>query len=259
MQSWLGLSLAKPMGLCWRNLRFVQRRSVWCPTWLGAFCIVVLLVGPVAWWCTCGEAFLSLTRRLPPEVLVVEGWIGLDGIRAAGTEFEQHGYQYIVPVGGMTSDHWDKDSSSYADMAEEELVRSGIPKEKIIVAQATDTETQRTYESASAVWRALRARGVRPKTLNVFTFGPHARRSRLVFAKVLEPETKVGVISWIRSGHNARRWWQSSERAREMLTESAGYLYEALLNSRRASNSPSAGVSADFSEHSPLNSKGAAP
>jgi hypothetical protein len=33
-------------------------------------------------------------------------------------------------------------------------------------------------------------------------------------------------------------WWQSSERARELLTETAGYIFEALLNSGRSVNSP---------------------
>jgi hypothetical protein len=33
-------------------------------------------------------------------------------------------------------------------------------------------------------------------------------------------------------------WWQSSERAREMITETAGYLFEAILNAGRRSNSP---------------------
>ena len=43
-------------------------------------CIVVLMLIPVAWWCRCGESFLSLTSRLPAEILVVEGWVGRDGI-----------------------------------------------------------------------------------------------------------------------------------------------------------------------------------
>ena len=123
-------------------------------------------------------------------------------------------------------------------MAASELIRSGIPREKIIVAPARDVKSQRTYESAVGVWRALRAKGIQPKSLNVFTYGPHARRSRLVFSKVYGPETEVGVISWVPSDSEALPWWRSSERAREMITETAGYLFEALLNSSRRSNSP---------------------
>ena len=74
--------------------------------------------------------------------------------------------------------------------------------------------------------------------LNVFTLGPHARRSRLVFAKVCQPATQVGVVGWAPSGSEGMEWWRSSERAKELLTETAGYVYETLLDSGRGSNSP---------------------
>jgi len=136
---------------------FCSTPTVWCPTWLGSFCIVVFLVIPLAWWWNYGESVLSVTRRLPAEVLVVEGWIGRDGIRATRTEFDQYGYQYIVTTGGMTSGFWDDGLSNYADMAAGELIRLGVPKGKIVLARATETESHRTYESAVAVWRALEA------------------------------------------------------------------------------------------------------
>ncbi len=232
-----------------RWLRLFQRRTVWCPTWLGSFCIVALLVIPVAWWWSCGESFLSLTSRLPAEVLVVECWIGRDGVRAAGAEFEQRGYQYLVATGTLAAERWRQGSSTYAEMAENELIRSGIPKDRIIVAPARDTQRQRTYESAAAVWRALDARGIHPNALNVFTLGAHARRSRLIFAKVYRLKTKVGVVDWVPSGYKAGPWWRSSEQAKELLTETAGYLFEALLNSGRGSNAPSEGASPDLAQH----------
>jgi hypothetical protein len=218
------------------KLRLVQRRTVWWPTLLGSFCILLLLAVPAAWWCTSGESFLSSSRRLLAEVLVVEGWIGSDGVRAAATEFGGYGYQYVVATGGVaTAKGWGQAGWSYAEGADHELIRSGIPQDRIIVAPSRDTESQRTYESAVAVCRALQARGIHPKALNVFTLGPHARRSRLVFAKVQGPETKVGVVGWTPSGYQALPWWRSSDRAKELLTETAGYLYEAVLNSGRGS------------------------
>ena len=223
-----------------QRLQLIRRRTVWCPTWIGTFCLVLGLGIPLAWWVIRGEAFLSSTERLPAEVLVVEGWIGRDGVRAAGVEFAQRGYQYIITTGGRTTaERWEKGGWSYAEGAEHELVRSGVPEDRIIVAPARDTDTQRTYESAVAVWRALQAKGIKPRTVNVFTFGSHGRRSALVFAKVLGPETKVGVISWAPPGYSSTPWWRSSDRAREMITETAGYLFEAVLSSGRRSNSPS--------------------
>ena len=93
---WRRMSMKHAMGL-----RLVQRRLIWCPTWLGAFCLLVLLAAPVVWWGVWGEAFLSASCRLPAEVLVVEGWVGEEGVRVAAAEFRQHEYRYIVASGGI--------------------------------------------------------------------------------------------------------------------------------------------------------------
>ena len=234
------------MFLGYARLRLFQRRTIWCPTFLGWLSILVLLTSPLVWWYNCGESYLSLTRRLPADVLVVEGWIGRNGIRAAAAEFEERGYKYVVASGGeVTGGGWAQGGWSYAEAAKRELISLGVPEDRIIVAFGGIAETQRTYESASSVWRALQARGIHPTALNVFTWGPHARRSQLVFAKVLGPGVQVGVIAWTPFSYQASPWWRSSDRARELLTETAGYVYELLLNSGRPANSPKEKPSAD--------------
>lgn len=249
-------SSRKPVSSSWRRwvewparLKLVRRCTVWFPTCCGTFLIASLLLSSVAWWFLCGESFLSFIQRLPARVLVVEGWIGRPGINAAVAEFGQRGYQYIVATGGLTSGRWEDQQASYAEMAAAEMIRLGVPKEKIIVATAEYTESGRTFESAVAVWRALQAAGIHPKTVNVFTFGPHARRSQLVFAKVDEPGTDVGVIGWVPPGYAAIPWWRSSERARDMLEETAGFMYEVLFDSGRSSNSPVLDASSDSVQH----------
>jgi|GEM_PF-1470301 len=220
-----------------RRLRVIQRRSVWCLTWAGWLCTLGITAVPLVWWCRRGESFLSSTDRVPAGVLVVEGWIGREGVRAAGQEFESQGYQYIVTAGSPTSaERWGEGGSNYAEMAANELMRSGVPKDKIIVAPARGTERQRTYESAVAVCQALGNRNLQSRSLDVFTWGTHARRTRLVFAKVYPSGSDVGVIGWVPSSRQAGSWWQSSERAKEFLTETVGYAYEALFNSGRGSN-----------------------
>jgi uncharacterized SAM-binding protein YcdF (DUF218 family) len=125
-------------------------------------------------------------------------------------------------------------------MAAREMIHLGVPKQRIIVATAEYNESHRTFETAIAVWRALRVADTRPVAVDVFTLGPHARRSALVFAKVLGSETSVGVIGWLPPDCKTEPWWRSSERSRELLDETVGYLYEVLLNSGRRSNAPEA-------------------
>jgi hypothetical protein len=54
------------------------------------------------------------------------------------------------------------------------------------------------------------------------------------------------------TGQQQFRWWQSSERAKELLIESAGYLYEVLFNSGRSSNTPFDDFSGESSQHACL-------
>jgi hypothetical protein len=219
------------------KIRFAQLRTILCPTRLGLGLLVALVLLPVVWWFAFGEAFLSLTWRAPSQILVVEGWIGFEAIGGAKAEFDQHDYQYVVATGGVTAgEGWQKAGWSYAEGTENELVRLGIPRQKIIVAPARETRTQRTYESAVAVWYALQSKGIRPRGLNVFTIGSHARRSRLVFSKTSDAATQVGVISWTPPGYAGAPWWSSSDRARELVAETAGYIYEVMLNSGRGAN-----------------------
>jgi DUF218 domain len=214
-----------------------QRRTVWWPTWLGWCLLVACLLTPICWSFIAGESFLSQTQSSPgADVLVVEGWIGREGVRAAAREFQEHGYKYLATSGGPTLGRWERERSNYAEMAGLELMELGIPRDKIIIAPCKDTESRRTFESAVAVSHALQAAQLQPKALDVFTYGPHARRSRLVYGKVLGPETKVGVISWKPTEYGSEPWWRSSQRAKELLSESVGYAFEVLVNSGRLTN-----------------------
>ena len=220
------------------TLRLFQRRSIWWPTLPGWAFFFITLGMPFLIWCFQGESFLSQTERQPADTLVVEGWIGIEGIRAAKLEFEHGGYRYIVATGGMSGNPWDTRQWSLAIEAEELLLRLGLARDQVILAKPPDVQSHRTFASAVAVWRNLHARGIQTKSVNLFTRGAHARRSRLVFAKVLQPETKVGVISWNPPGYDAGPWWKSSDRALELLKETVGVLYESVFNSGRTSNSP---------------------
>ena len=211
-----------------------RRRVLWWPTLLGWACLLMAFASVVLAWVFAGEKFLSLTHREPAEILVVEGWIGTDGVAAARAEFLQGGYRYIVTCGSSTPRRWGKKQWNYANEAEQQLRNEGLPPECIIAAPAPEMESQRTYESALAVRRAMESRGILRGSANVFTLNAHARRSRLVFARALGSETRVGVVSWFPKVYTPGPWWHSSERAEDFLKESAGYLFERLLGSGRS-------------------------
>lgn len=216
-----------------RHFRFVQRKTVWVPTWLGWLTVLVVGFGTLSFWMFCGEAVLSATHREGAEILVVEGWIGMPGVRAAKAEFDSGGYKYIVTAGGMTNNRWGSQRWNYATLTRDYLVRLGVPADRVLPAPARDTNKQRTWESAMGVKAALAPLSKEHHMVNVFTLGSHARRSRLVFEKVLGATASVGVIGWLPSSESSRRWWNSSERALDFLKESVAYPLELFFSSGR--------------------------
>jgi uncharacterized SAM-binding protein YcdF (DUF218 family) len=216
---------------------FFRRRTVYAPTGFGLLSLLSLFLGPLIWWFYRGESFLSSTHRLKnASLLVVEGWIGPDGIRAAKAEFESGNYTLVLASGGATvNEGWERGGWNYAEGAARELVRLGIPREKVLAAPAPESECGRTHVAARTAVEKLDAFGLHPKAVNIFTTGTHAGRSGLVFAKAFGRKTRVGVIAWQTPGEaNTTPWWHSSERARALIAESAGYFYELFLNSGRA-------------------------
>ena len=211
---------------------------MWWPTPLGWSCGLLLILAVILSWTFLAEGWLSLTARKPAKILVVEGWIGLEGIKAAEREFTQEKYDLVVATGGLTGERWNVARWNYAEMAAKELRRLGVPGEQILPARAREIESQRTFEAAVAARQALLASGIHPAAINVMTRGPHARRSRLVYAKVFGADTKVGVISWTPESERNSPWWGSTDRASDLIKESIGFPFELLVNSGRTSNSP---------------------
>lgn len=207
-----------------------DRRPRWGLTPRGHALAALLLAALAAGAWFGGEEFLALDAPVAPEVLVVEGWIGNTGVRAAAAEFHRGGYRWIVATGGLTDGRWDEQRWSYAEMARRDLLASGVPANAILFAAPDESTARRTLGCALATHAALARLPFRPKHVTIFTLGAHARRSRIVYAGAL-PEYEVGCLAWRPTPAFAGPWWRSSDRAEDLLKESVGCLLEA---SRRA-------------------------
>jgi hypothetical protein len=215
---------------------FFKRKTVWWPTLWGWLLLLALVVAPPILFLWKGEPFLAVTHRQPPDILVLEGWIGREGVKAAAREFQDGGYRYVVTNGGYTSEGagqmW-----NFAEVSGRHLVQLGIPQDRVLIAKSGPGEDHRTLNSAWAVRRTLEENSINPTSINLFTRGVHARRSGLVNSKV--QTIPVGTIAWVPASYTKKPWWTSSGRAKDFLVESFAYFFEALLNSGRTSNAAS--------------------
>lgn len=210
-----------------------QRKTVWWPTGLGWCCLLVPPGFLLASWVFLGETFLASTNRVEADTLVVEGWIGRESLPFVKEEFERGDYKQLVVTGGLTGHSWSQDRWSVTEIARKELVRLGFPTNKLVLAPCPDVENQRTYESAVAAKRLMDTQSLHPKAINVISRGPHVRRTYLVYRKVFGPSVKIGAISWNPYAGHGNAWWRNSVRSKELLDETFGFAYEALLGSGR--------------------------
>ncbi|MFT3781749.1 MAG: hypothetical protein QM790_06990 [Nibricoccus sp.] len=223
-----------PMPQPSRRFRLFQRRTVYLPTLTGWGLIVAVLLAPFVYWFFRGEKLLSLTDRKQADILVVEGWMHELALFAAAREFETGGYKFIIATGEYTAEAGSPYRWSYSDIAEKTLRRAGVPADKIIRVPAEYVNNRRTFTTASIVRRYLEEQlHKKEATLNVFAFGAHARRSRLVYKKALGDHFTVGVVSWRPAEDFLTPWWKSSERAKDLLVETFGWFFELLFNSGR--------------------------
>lgn len=211
----------------------IRRRSLPFPTVFGWALLLLVACAPAVWWWFCAESFLAVTDESSGGILVVESWIGNQGIRSAARDFSSGQFDVVVMTGGLSSSRWNDHPISLAAMAAYAAVNAAVPRDQIIVANADETDSQRTYAMAFATKRELASRGLQPNAITVFTMGVHARRSRLVFSKVFGPSVSVGVVAWRPPEFYQGPWWRSTERAENLLKESIAFPFELLFNAAR--------------------------
>ena len=198
-------------GLSWRGWLLVASASL-----LAAY-FVFLNVYP----------FLAVTHRVNTNILVVEGWIPGYAIREAAKEFKVGSYQLVFTSGGpvVESGGYINDYHTSASVGEEALKKLGLPSESLQMAPSRVIGRERTYSSAVALRDWFREHNTPIHSINVFTEGAHARRTRLLYQKAFGRNVTVGIIAASNPDYNPRQWWRYSDGAREVVGESIAYIY----------------------------------
>jgi hypothetical protein len=209
-----------------------SRRERWGFTWRGGLAAIGLIAALLFSTFATVHPFLAITDRAPASFLVVEGWVNDAAIAAAVREFTVGGYQIVFTTGGLRHGRVDADAASrrtVAGVGAGRLRAAGVPANLVWAAPAQIASRDRTYASAVALRELLREQKLAPRSLNILTEGPHARRTRLLFQTAFGGTVKIGVIAIPNQDYDPRHWWRSSEGVREVLGESIAYVYAKLL------------------------------
>ena len=207
-----------------------QSRTCIVPTWRGwamlllTTAFLILFVGRHLY------AFLAESESVPGGVLVIEGWLPSYADREALEEFHRHPYLGIY-VSGYPIEEGSPYISyhNYAEFTVAKLVEMGAPTGSVHAAPAPAVERDRTYSMAATVKKQLEADGVSTAKINVVSFGPHSRRSRLLYQEAFGPSSQIGMFPVACREFDPEHWWRSSEGVRAVISEGIAYAYARLV------------------------------
>jgi hypothetical protein len=204
----------------------LRLRRLPCPTLSGALLIAGLAAGGAWLALRALPGFLAPDQPLGRGTLVVEGWVPREALHLAAQTFRRGGYDRLVVSGGPVDDVlWNCGAGTYAERAAAEMRLLGIVEPSLVVAPAPETDQDRTYRSAVAVRQWFESLGQAPKAIDVFSHGPHARRSRALYRQAFGEGVEVGVRAAPSARYDLSHWWRTSEGAKDVLSEAAGYAW----------------------------------
>lgn len=176
------------------------------------------------------HSFLVVSQPISAQVLIVEGWINDQSLVIAAEEIKQRDYRLIITTGPEISKGvFLSEYKNYAQLNAASLVSLGIDEQKIIPVPTPVVKRNRTLATAISVKNWLEEADLRVNSVNLFSYGPHTRRSWIIYRRVLEPEIQVGAIASPPLGYDPRWWWTYSEGVRLIISETIAYIYAKLF------------------------------
>jgi uncharacterized SAM-binding protein YcdF (DUF218 family) len=208
-----------------RFFGLVNKRERWGISTRGYVVFAVCFVVGVALAIFWVHPFLARTDREPADILIVEGWLPDYAIKQAAEEFQSGGYKSILVTGGPLGQGTALSRfDSFAAVGAATLEADGVAANALVILPSKYTKRGRTYECASTVNAWLLKKGVEPIGVNIVTSGTHARRTQLLYRKVLAKRMPVGVISIASAEYDSDHWWQYSAGVKAVIGDVSGYI-----------------------------------
>ncbi|MCU0540702.1 MAG: YdcF family protein [Oscillatoriaceae cyanobacterium Prado104] len=208
------------------KISLIRRRETWTITRQGWIIGAISLTISMLLIITNIHPFLAVNSPIEADILVVEGWLPDYAIESAIAEFKTGNYQKLITTGlPLSKGYYLAEYKNYAELTAATCIALGFDRTKIIAVPAASVIKYRTAASAIALRDWLSASSLKINSINLYSFGTHARRSWIIFKEVLKPEIQVGIIAAEPQDYNPQEWWKSSEGFRTVTGEIIAYIY----------------------------------
>ncbi|NES05153.1 MAG: cytosine deaminase [Okeania sp. SIO2F4] len=176
-------------------------------------------------------SFLAVTSPIEADLLIVEGWMSDYAVKSAIAEFNQGSYQKLITTGTpIGKGFYLSEYNNFAELTAATLITLGVAPDRVVAVPTPQVTKYRTTASAMAVKEWLQTSNLKVNSINIYTLGPHARRSWMIYRNVFSPDIQVGVIALEPKGYNTHRWWQSSAGMRTVIGEAIAYFYTRFVD-----------------------------
>jgi len=208
----------------------LKKQNILLPTasgWLLFFCILFIIIYiPIV----SIHSFLAVTKPVDSKVLIIEGWLPDYCFDKIITIYKKKNINKIYVTGGpLERGSFLKEFKDFATLGAATLKSLGIPDSVITEIPAPYIQKDRTYTSAFTLQNWLDKNNKSLPDANLITLGVHARRSQILFKKVLINQTTLGIISIENRDYPPEKWFTSSEGLKMVITEIISYCYTKIF------------------------------
>ena len=174
--------------------------------------------------------FLALSARIDGDIMVVEGWLPDYALQKAVDDFQHGSYKLLVTTGGpLVQGGYLAEYGSVAELAAATITKIGFDTNKLVPIPAPAVDRDRTYASAIELNKWLDSANMNIESLDIYSFGPHSRRSWLLFQYVFDPDIAVGIVAIENRSYDSRKWWKTSNGVRTVINEAIAYFYARFI------------------------------